>query len=77
MERAWRNRTCTDIFSAINIWITPSVHLHTFYVAKTVFIKIEVYCAGKKMSTLSKNPGHCLFHSKAKTLTLSEKQFSI
>ena len=45
--------------------ITPSVHLHTFYIAKTVFIKIEVYCAGKKMSTPSKNPGHCLFHSKA------------
>ena len=45
-------------FGASQANLTPSVQLHAFYVAKMVFIKIEIYCAGKKMSTLLKNLGH-------------------
>ena len=41
--------------------ITPSVQLQALYLAKMVFIKIEIYCAGKKISTSLKHLGHCLF----------------
>ena len=41
--------------------LPPIVHLHGFYIAKTVFKKTWIDCAGKKMSTPLKNLGNCLF----------------